>query len=136
MCLSIGNAACALKCLYSSITLKEISMIVLITGASSGFGEEMACKFVSQGHKVIAAARRAERLAALQAELGAALLPVTLDVTSKVSIRQALDGLPQDWKQIDVLVNNAGLALGTEPAHLASQDEWDIMIDTNTKGLV
>ncbi|MFZ6759146.1 SDR family NAD(P)-dependent oxidoreductase [Undibacterium sp. Ji50W] len=111
-------------------------MIVLITGASSGFGEEMARKFVSQGHKVIAAARRAERLAALQSELGAALLPVTLDVTSKDSIRLALEGLPQDWKQIDVLVNNAGLALGTEPAHLASQDEWDTMIDTNTKGLV
>ncbi|MFZ6658298.1 SDR family NAD(P)-dependent oxidoreductase [Undibacterium sp. TJN19] len=111
-------------------------MIVLITGASSGFGEEMARKFVRHGHQVIAAARRAERLAALQKELGAALLPVTLDVTSKDSIAQALAGLPEEWKKIDVLVNNAGLALGTEPAHLASQDEWDTMIDTNTKGLV
>lgn len=111
-------------------------MIVLITGASSGFGEEMARKFVREGHKVIAAARRTDRLDALQAELGAALLPVTLDVTSKDSIKQALAGLTAEWKNIDVLVNNAGLALGTEPAHLASQDEWDTMIDTNTKGLV
>ncbi|MCH8619694.1 SDR family NAD(P)-dependent oxidoreductase [Undibacterium sp. TS12] len=111
-------------------------MIVLITGASSGFGEEMARKFVREGHKVIAAARRTERLSALQAELGAALLPVTLDVTSKESINTALTGLPADWLPVDVLVNNAGLALGTEPAHLASQEEWDTMIDTNTKGLV
>ena len=111
-------------------------MIVLITGASSGFGEEMARKFVREGHKVIAAARRTERLSALQAELGVALLPVTLDVTSKESINNALTGLPADWLPVDVLVNNAGLALGTEPAHLASQEEWDTMIDTNTKGLV
>ncbi len=111
-------------------------MIVLITGASSGFGEEMARKFVREGHRVIATARRVERLAALQAELGSALLPMTMDVMDKASILAALAGLPAEWKTIDVLINNAGLALGTEAAHLASQDEWETMIDTNTKGLV
>ncbi|MFX8676685.1 SDR family NAD(P)-dependent oxidoreductase, partial [Acinetobacter baumannii] len=87
-------------------------------------------------HQVIAAARRTERLSTLRAELGAALLPVTMDVTSKASIKAALAALPTSWQQIDVLINNAGLALGTEPAHLALQDDWDTMIDTNTKGLV
>ena len=111
-------------------------MIVLITGASSGFGEEMARVFVRHGHKVIAAARRTERLATLEKELGAALHPVPMDVTDKASILQALASLPADWKQIDVLINNAGLALGTEPAHLASLDEWETMIATNCQGLV
>lgn len=111
-------------------------MIVLITGASSGFGEEMARKFVRHGHKVIAAGRRADRLTGLQKELGTALLPVTMDVSKKASVTQALAGLPAEWQQIDVLINNAGLALGTEPAHLASLDEWETMISTNCQGLV
>jgi 3-hydroxy acid dehydrogenase/malonic semialdehyde reductase len=111
-------------------------MIVFITGASSGFGEEMARKFVHHGHRVIAAARRTDRLGKLQHELGAALLPVTMDVTDKASINEVLAGLPAEWKPIDVLINNAGLALGTEPAHLASLTEWETMIDTNAKGLV
>lgn len=111
-------------------------MIVLITGASSGFGEEMARVFVRHGHKVIAAARRIDRLATLQHELGAELHPVLMDVTNKASILQALASLPADWKQIDVLINNAGLALGTEAAHQASLDEWETMIATNCQGLV
>jgi 3-hydroxy acid dehydrogenase/malonic semialdehyde reductase len=111
-------------------------MIVLITGASSGFGEEMARVFVRHGHKVIAAARRTDRLASLRKELGSALHPVNMDVTDKASILQALASLPADWKQIDVLINNAGLALGTEPAHQASLDEWETMIATNCQGLV
>ena len=111
-------------------------MIVFITGASSGFGEEMARKFVRHGHRVIAAARRVDRLEQLHKELGAALLPVALDVTDKASIDQALAQLPAEWKPIDVLVNNAGLALGTEPAHQASLAEWETMIETNAKGLV
>ena len=111
-------------------------MIVLVTGASSGFGAAMARRFVQQGHRVIAAARRSERLADLHGELGDALLPVTLDVTDKASIEAALANLPEAWTPIDVLINNAGLALGTEPAHLAALDEWETMIDTNTKGLV
>ena len=111
-------------------------MIVLITGASSGFGEEMARRFVREGHRVIAAARRTERLAALQQELGENLLPIAMDVTEKQSINDALAGLPAAWKEIDVLINNAGLALGIEPAYQASLDEWETMIATNTKGLV
>jgi len=111
-------------------------MIVLITGASAGFGAEMARKFVRQGHQVIAAARRTDRLAALAAELGDALLPIELDVTSKASIDHALAALPAAWQKIDVLVNNAGLALGLEPAHQAYLEDWDTMIATNCRGLV
>ena len=111
-------------------------MIVLITGATAGFGAAMTRKFVQHGHRVIAAGRRRDRLDALASELGAALLPVELDVTSKDSVNAALAALPADWKDIDVLVNNAGLALGVEPAQNASLDEWETMIDTNCKGLV
>jgi len=111
-------------------------MIILITGASAGFGEEMARKFVQTGHKVIATGRRRERLDALAAELGAALLPVAMDVTDKDSIARGLAALPAEWREIDVLVNNAGLALGIEPAQRASLDDWETMIDTNCKGLV
>ena len=111
-------------------------MIVLITGASAGFGAEMARTFVSHGHRVILAARRTDRIADLAAELGDAALPVTLDVTSRASIEAALAGLPADWRQIDVLINNAGLALNTVPAHEVPLDDWDTMIATNCKGLV
>ncbi|MDB5770002.1 MAG: family NAD(P)-dependent oxidoreductase [Burkholderia sp.] len=111
-------------------------MIVLITGATSGFGAEMARKFVSQGHKVIATGRRKERLDALAAELGPLILPIEMDVTQKASVEKGIAALPADWKEIDVLINNAGLALGIEPAHKASLEEWETMIDTNCKGLV
>lgn len=111
-------------------------MIVLITGASAGFGAEMARTFVSNGHRVILAARRTDRIADLAAELGDAALPVTLDVTSRASIETALAGLPADWKQIDVLINNAGLALNTVPAHEVPLEDWETMIATNCKGLV
>ena len=111
-------------------------MIVMITGASSGFGAEMARKFASHGHRVIAAARRTDRLSALASELGKKVLPVELDVTSKSSIDHALASLPADWQSIDVLINNAGLALGLEPAHEAHLDDWDTMIETNCRGLV
>ena len=111
-------------------------MIVFITGATSGFGAAMARRFVSNGHRVIATGRRADRLDALAQELGANVLPLEMDVTERASIKAALDALPADWQPIDVLVNNAGLALGTEPAFEASLDEWDTMIATNCKGLV
>ncbi len=111
-------------------------MIVLVTGASSGFGAGIARKFVRAGHRVIAAARRTDRLAALGAELGEKLLPVELDVTRQASIDAMLAALPADWQAIDVLVNNAGLALGLEPAHEAHLEDWDTMIATNCQGLV
>jgi 3-hydroxy acid dehydrogenase/malonic semialdehyde reductase len=111
-------------------------MIVLVTGASSGFGAAIARRFVQQGHSVIAAARRTDRLAALAAELGTTLLPVELDVTDKASIDRMLASLGKDWRQIDVLVNNAGLALGLEPAQAAHLQDWETMIATNCQGLV
>lgn len=111
-------------------------MLVLVTGATAGFGAEMARKFVKHGHKVIATGRRKDRLNELAAELGSGLLPVVMDVSDKASIHAALDSLSQDWRDIDVLINNAGLALGIAPAQDASLDEWETMIDTNCKGLV
>jgi 3-hydroxy acid dehydrogenase/malonic semialdehyde reductase len=111
-------------------------MIVFITGASAGFGAAMARTFVKNGHQVVLAARRKDRLDALAQELGDSALPIEMDVTSKASIEEALAMLPQSWRQIDVLVNNAGLALGTAPAHEASLEDWETMIATNCKGLV
>jgi 3-hydroxy acid dehydrogenase/malonic semialdehyde reductase len=111
-------------------------MIVFITGASAGFGAAMARIFVKNGHQVVLAARRMDRLTALASELGDSALPVELDVTSKASIEEAMAMLPQSWRQIDVLINNAGLALGTEPAQEADLESWETMIATNCTGLV
>lgn len=111
-------------------------MIVFITGATAGFGAAMARIFVRNGHQVLISGRRADRLQALAAELGEAALPVVLDVTDRASISSVLDGLPAAWRQIDVLVNNAGLALGVTPAHESSLEDWDTMIATNISGLV
>jgi len=111
-------------------------MIVLITGATSGFGAEMARKFAQNAHKVIAAGRRKERLDELASQFDGNILPLTLDVTSKASIDAMFAALPADWREIDVLVNNAGLALGVEPAQNAALEDWETMIDTNCKGLV
>jgi 3-hydroxy acid dehydrogenase/malonic semialdehyde reductase len=111
-------------------------MIVFITGASSGFGAEMARTFVGHGHQVVISGRRQQRLDALAAELGELALPLVMDVTDKASINEALSLLPQSWRQIDVLINNAGLALGTERAQEASLADWEAMIATNCTGLV
>lgn len=111
-------------------------MIVFITGATAGFGAAMARTFVRNGHQVIISGRRADRLQALAAELGQAALPLLLDVTDKVSISTALDSIPAAWQTIDVLINNAGLALNVAPAHEASLEDWDTMIATNISGLV
>jgi len=112
-------------------------MIVLITGASAGFGATIARRFVAEGHLVIAAGRRAERLAALAAELGADRVhPLVLDVRDRAAVEAAIAGLPAAWAEIDLLVNNAGLAVGTEPAQAADLDGWETMVDTNIKGLM
>ena len=111
-------------------------MIVFVTGASAGFGAAIARTFVKGGHRVIAAARRKERLVALSNELGDALLPVELDVRDENAVRNAIASLPEAFAQIDVLVNNAGLALGLEPAQRANLDDWKDMIETNCTGLV
>ncbi|MCE0492128.1 bifunctional NADP-dependent 3-hydroxy acid dehydrogenase/3-hydroxypropionate dehydrogenase YdfG [Pantoea sp. Mb-10] len=111
-------------------------MIIFVTGATAGFGESITRRFIAEGHKVIASGRRTERLQALKQALGDNLYTVQLDVRNRASIDEALAALPAEWRDIDVLVNNAGLALGIEPAHKASLEDWDAMIDTNNKGLV
>ncbi len=111
-------------------------MIVLVTGASAGFGWAIARRFVWEGHKVVAAGRRAEKLEALHRELGEALLPLTLDVTQRGGVEKALSALPAVFRDVDVLVNNAGLALGMEGFDKALVDDWERMIDTNIKGLL
>jgi len=111
-------------------------MIVLVTGATAGFGAAMARVFAKNGHQVIAAGRRVERLEALAAELGPNLLPLKLDVTDKAAITAALASLPAAWQEIDVLINNAGLALGVKGAQESSLEDWETMISTNCTGLV
>jgi 3-hydroxy acid dehydrogenase/malonic semialdehyde reductase len=110
--------------------------IVLVTGASSGFGAAVARRFAADGARVVAAARRADRLRPLVSEFGPRVLPLTLDVRDRAAVADAVEGLPDDFKAVDVLVNNAGLALGQDPAQAADLDDWDQMIDTNCKGLV
>jgi 3-hydroxy acid dehydrogenase / malonic semialdehyde reductase len=111
-------------------------MIVLVTGATAGFGAAMARRFVREGHKVIGAGRRLERLSELASELGESFLPLELDVTNRAQTESALAGLPAEWREIDVLINNAGLALGVSPAHTSSLEQWETMIATNCQGLV
>jgi 3-hydroxy acid dehydrogenase / malonic semialdehyde reductase len=110
--------------------------VVFVTGASSGFGAAVARRFAATGARVVASARRADRLKELAAELGTRLLPVTLDVRDRAAVAEVVNGLPPEFADVDVLVNNAGLALGLGPAQTADLDEWDQMIDTNCKGLV
>ena len=111
-------------------------MNVLITGASAGFGKALAERLVANGHRVIGCARRLDKLNALADTLGEAFLPVVMDVSDTPAIPQIIADLPANFSQIDVLVNNAGLALGTEPAQNASLDDWMRMTDTNIKGLM
>ncbi|CDG97860.1 putative oxidoreductase, NAD(P)-binding domain [Xenorhabdus bovienii str. puntauvense] len=111
-------------------------MIVFVTGATSGFGEAIVRKFIKHGSVVIATGRRKERLDRLKAELGENFHPIQLDVRDRNAIEKVVQELPDALRNVDVLVNNAGLALGLEPAHQANPDDWETMIDTNTKGLV
>lgn len=113
----------------------EVQMIAMVTGASSGFGESISRQLVQAGYKVIGTGRRAERLAALADELGEQFLPLAFDVQDKAATRAAIAGLPAAWSEVDLLVNNAGLALGLEPAHKADLEDWEQMIATNINGL-
>jgi 3-hydroxy acid dehydrogenase / malonic semialdehyde reductase len=113
-----------------------MSQTILITGATAGFGAAFARRFVKDGHRVIATGRRVERLKGLAKELGEALLPVRLDVTDGAVVAGFVESLPAEWREIDVLVNNAGLALGLSPAWDADVAQWDTMIATNITGLV
>jgi 3-hydroxy acid dehydrogenase/malonic semialdehyde reductase len=112
-------------------------MIILVTGATAGFGAAIARRFAAEGHKIVAAGRRRERLDALAAEFGENIIyPLVLDVRDRSAVRAAIAGLPADFADIDLLVNNAGLAVGLEPAQEADLDSWDAMVDTNVKGLM
>ena len=111
-------------------------MIAFITGASSGFGAAIARRLARDGARVVLAARRRERLEALARELGAQAHALTLDVRDNAAVERAAAALPPDFREVDVLVNNAGLALGLEPAHQAALADWDEMVDTNVKGLM
>ena len=110
--------------------------IVFVTGASVGFGAAIARMFVRRGARVIATARRLDKLQALHAELGEALLPLALDVRDSAAVQRVVADLPEGFAAIDCLVNNAGLALGLAPAWQADLSEWQQMIDTNCAGLV
>jgi NADP-dependent 3-hydroxy acid dehydrogenase YdfG len=117
-----------------------MNKIVFITGATSGFGEACAYRFASEGYDVIATGRRVDRLEALQQKIqethGVRLLPLVFDVQDKAAVFAAVDGLNADWQGIDVLINNAGLALGRDYFDQADMDDWETMINTNVKGLL
>jgi len=110
--------------------------IALITGASAGFGTAIAKRLLARNARVIACARRVDRLKVLAAEYPDQVLPVELDITDHDAVRRALGALPPSFAEVDLLVNNAGLALGMSPAQKAETDEWDRMIATNCSGLV
>jgi len=109
---------------------------VLITGATSGFGEACARTLSALGAKLILTGRRSERLERLKKELGGHIHIVTQDIRDKDAATSLLANLPEDFRNITVLVNNAGLALGLEPAQKCSLDDWEQMVDTNIKGLM
>jgi 3-hydroxy acid dehydrogenase / malonic semialdehyde reductase len=114
-----------------------MSMTVFVTGASAGFGAAITKKFVVGGHRVVASGRRQERLKALAGELASDRLhTLVLDVRDRPAVEQAVSTLPAEYAEIDVVVNNAGLALGLEPAHKADIEAWEQMVDTNVKGLM
>jgi 3-hydroxy acid dehydrogenase/malonic semialdehyde reductase len=110
--------------------------VVLITGATSGFGAACARRFAADGASLVLVGRRADRLADLQRELPAPVLPLPLDVRDREAVAAALSALPAPFAAVDVLVNSAGLALGLEPAERADLEHWETMIDTNLKGLL
>ncbi len=114
--------------------------VVLITGASSGIGKACAKTFAALGAKLILTARRLDRLTALAEELsaahGVAVLPMALDVQDKDAVANAINSLAPEWAEIDVLINNAGLALDTTKLHEGNIDNWDTMLNTNVHGLL
>lgn len=113
---------------------------VLVTGATAGFGRAIALKFASEGNRVIITGRRKERLDSLAAEIKSHFQveahPLTFDVREEAAVNHAIDTLPDDWKNIEILVNNAGLASGMNPIQEGDSEDWDKMIDTNIKGLL
>ena len=113
-----------------------MNKIVLITGATSGIGLACARKFAANGDKLILTGRNAQRLAEIKKELDAEVITLAFDVRNREEAEKQMCSLPVDWQNIDVLVNNAGLALGLEPEYEGDLDDWETMIDTNIKGLL
>jgi NADP-dependent 3-hydroxy acid dehydrogenase YdfG len=117
-----------------------MAKIVLVTGATSGFGKACAEKFACKGYDVIITGRRADRLEKLQKELqqhyNVAAFPLVFDVRNRAAVFSAIAQLDDGWNKVDVLINNAGLALGRDYTDEANLDDWDTMIDTNVKGLL
>jgi 3-hydroxy acid dehydrogenase / malonic semialdehyde reductase len=111
-------------------------MVAFVTGTSSGFGAAIARRFAKDGMRVIAAARRFEKLKALKQEFGELILPVPLDVRDRLQVESTVASLPAEFSQIEVLVNNAGLSLNLEPAYKVPMEDWETMVDTNVKGLL
>jgi len=111
-------------------------MVAFVTGTSSGFGAAIARRFAKDGIRVIAAARRFEKLKALKQEFGDLILPVPLDVRDRLQVESSVASLPAEFSQIEVLVNNAGLSLNLEPAYKVPMEDWETMVDTNVKGLL
>ena len=117
-----------------------MSKIILITGASSGFGKAIAEKFAAGGWNLILTARRKEKLeavaTAIEQKYKVKTLSLIFDVQNKEAVFQQIGGLPTEWQAIDLLVNNAGLALGRDSFENANIEDWETMIDTNVKGLL
>lgn len=113
--------------------------IVMVTGATSGIGEACAKKFANGGYNVIITGRRHDKLEALKTQLeaqGARVLALTFDVREREAARKVVESIDGEWADIDVLVNNAGLALGLDKEYEGDFNDWDTMIDTNVKGLL
>lgn len=117
-----------------------MSKIIFISGATSGFGKACALRFAKEGYDVIISGRRKERLADLQKEIESTytqkVLPLCFDVQKRKDVFAAVESIPSEWKKIDVLINNAGLAAGRDLFDEADLDDWDTMIETNVKGLL
>lgn len=109
---------------------------VFITGATAGFGEALARRYAAAGAKLVLVGRRQERLESLAAELGVKTHTIALDVTQRDAVTAAVQALPAEFAEIDVLINNAGLARGLEPVQDSLVDNWEAMVDTNLKGLM
>jgi NADP-dependent 3-hydroxy acid dehydrogenase YdfG len=117
-----------------------VQKTILITGATSGFGKACAHAFAAGHHRLILTGRRAERLKTeeetLKKKYGIDILTLHFDVRNRSAVKAAIDGIPAEWRDIDILINNAGLAAGFSPIQDGSLDDWDQMIDTNLKGLL